>query len=85
MVFVELPVPAHMFPIALNPIAMILMTIALIVVLKVAQHFGWKFVPGGLTLLVPDIGEQQMLIMCLQKATVEKHPRIRPIRANPDS
>jgi hypothetical protein len=50
---------------------MILMTIALIVVLKVAQHFGWKIVPGGLTLLVPDLGEAQLLIMALQKATVE--------------
>jgi len=57
-----------MFPIALNPIAMLVMVLAFIAVVKL---FDLKFVPGGLTLLVPDAGEVQLLTMALSKATVE--------------
>ena len=60
-----------MFLIGLNPLMMIVMTLALIVVAKLADHFGFKFIPGGLTLLVPDAGEVQLLTIALQKATVE--------------
>ncbi|MFH0989893.1 MAG: hypothetical protein V1799_07750 [bacterium] len=55
-----------MFTVAINPFLVLLLLAVMFYLVKT-----FNFMPGGMTLLVPDVGEVQLLTMALSKATVE--------------